>query len=122
MRKSIAFFAICLMMAFASFGQSNQSVNVGDMFTIASVEGDNYQHLKFPRTNFIIKKGGIANYNNVVGQKVKVTAIKEKRGKKVATLVLASGKKFFNSHSSIKAHITEAIDTKELVKKNCCKK
>lgn len=117
MKKLIFIFCVFFLTAISSFGQNNKLVNVGDVFTISSVDGNNYKYLKFPKSNFVVKKGGIVNYNKVVGKKVKVTSIKEKNGTKVATLVLVSGKKFFNSHKSIKAVISDAIENKELVSK-----
>lgn len=104
-----------LFMVVGSYGQRGSNVEVGNVYMISNVKGNNYKYLKFPKSNFVIKKGGIVNYSKVVGQKVKVTSIKEKKGTKVATLVLVSGKKFFNSHKSITAKISDALDNKELV-------
>ena len=96
---------------------SNASVEIGDIFVIGEVYNNNYKHINFPRANFIIKKGGIANYNNVKDKKVEVTLIKEKNdGSLIATIKLASNKFFFNSHKYITVEISEAISQKELLR------
>ena len=96
---------------------SNSIVKVGDVFTIGEVDGNNYKYINFPKTNFIIKKGGIANYNRVKGEEVAITSIKEnKDGNLIATIKLTSEKYFFRSHKYITVQIDEAINEKELLK------
>ena len=109
----LAFFATTLM-----FSQNSTSeYNTGDVFTIAKVNQDNYKHIKFPRANFIIKKGGLANYNNVVGEKVEITSVDErKNGKRMATVKLVESRRFFNSHKYVTVDIDKAIENKELLK------
>ena len=113
MKKILLFIFAAGLLSFTAKGQE---VNVGDTFTIASVESNNYKYIKFPKSNFVIKKGGIVNFNNIQGAKVKVTAIdKNSDGSTVATIALASGKKFFNSHKYVTVIIPAAIDNKELI-------
>ncbi len=112
MKKILLFvFAVGLL----SFSTNAQDVNVGDTFTIASVESNNYKFIKFPKSNFVIKQGGIVNYNKIRGAKVKVTAVEDKNGVKVATIALVSGKRFFNSHKYVNVHISDAVSNKELI-------
>lgn len=93
---------------------SNSNFSVGDTFKIG--EANYYKHINFPRNNFIIKNGGIVNYDKVKGKTVEVTSIDEKKnGTLVATIKLASEKKFFNSHKYVTVAINEAIDSKELI-------
>lgn len=97
------------------FFAQNSDVKVGDVFVIEEVENNNYKHINFPKNNFIIKKGGIANYNKVKGQEVEITSIKEKKdGTLVATIKLTSDKAFFNSHKYLTVDIAKAIENKEL--------
>lgn len=94
---------------------STSNVNVGDTFIIAEVENDNYKHINFPRTNMVIKKGGVVDYHRLIGKKVEITRIKEKKdGTKIATIKLSSGKRFFKSHKYITVDIAEAISSGEL--------
>ena len=95
---------------------SNSDYNIGDVFTIAQANYDNYKYINFPRANFIIKKGGLANYNNVVGEKVEITSIDEKKnGKLIATIKLVESRRFFNSHKYVTVDINKAIENKELL-------
>ncbi|QHI35521.1 hypothetical protein IMCC3317_08670 [Kordia antarctica] len=96
---------------------SNSTIQVGDTFTIGEAYNDNYKHINFPNANFIIKKGGIASYSNIKGEKVEVTSIEEKKdGSLVATIQLTSKRQFFNSHKYVTVVINEAIRNKELMK------
>lgn len=90
--------------------------NVGDTFTIAKVENNHYKHINFPKNNFIRVKGGLANYNSIIGEQVVIHSLKEKKnGKVVACIKLSSGNKFFMSHRYVTVDITEAISTNELL-------
>ncbi len=94
----------------------NYDVKVGDVFYIGNPAASEYQYLETPRANFIIKKGGIADFKTLLDEKVVVTAMGTKRGKTHVTLKRKDGKKFFGSHSTIKAYLSEAISSKELIK------
>lgn len=115
MKNNILFTLLFVFFSGLVYSQNTDSkVNVGDQFVIANT--DNYKHINFPKRNFIIKKGGIANYDNIKGKTVEVTSIKEKKnGNLVATIKLISQKKFFNSHKYVTVNISEAIDNKELI-------
>jgi hypothetical protein len=99
-----------------SFSLSAQgSVKVGDTFTIGEVAKDQYKYIKFPKANIVNKRGGVVDFNRLVGKSVEVTAIKEdKKGNTIATIKLVSGKRFFKSHMYVKVQIDDAIKNKEL--------
>lgn len=108
----LAFFGTIIMYS----QNSTSDFNSGDVFLIGNVDHDNYKHINFPRANFIIKKGGIANYKNIKGEKVIITSIKEKgNGKHIATIKLVEPRKFFNSHAYVTVDIDEAIKNRELL-------
>ena len=118
-RVFLVFFVVFVVflsgMAYAQ--SSSTDVKVGDVFTIAEVQNNNYEHINYPRTNFIIKKGGIADYDSLKGKKIEIYSIKEdKDGSLVATIMLASKKMFFNSHKYVTVSLNEAIEDKELLK------
>lgn len=117
--KKVFFLFVFMTLFFTSANAQdyNSKVNINDVFLVGKVDSNNYKHINFPRANFIIKKGGIANFKNVVGEKVKIISIKEKKdGTKIATIALESGKKFFNSHKYVTVDIDAAIENKELIK------
>ncbi|SHJ37519.1 hypothetical protein [Pseudozobellia thermophila] len=95
---------------------AQENVNVGDVLEIGSPDARTYKHIDFPRANFIIKRGGIANYKNLKGQKVVVTAIEEKKdGSKEIKLKKVNGNRFFGSHAVVAANYRKALETGELV-------
>lgn len=115
MRNNILYTFLLVFFSSIVYAQSsNSDISVGAIYTIG--EADHYKHINFPRNNFIIKNGGIANYNKVKGKTVEVTSINEKKnGTLVATIKLTSEKKFFNSHKYVTVNINEAINNKELL-------
>lgn len=118
MKNNILFSLFVIFCSGIMFAQSeNSTIEVGDTFVISEIHGNNYKHINFPRANFIIKKGGLANYKNIKGKKVQIKSIdKKENGNLIATIELTSKKKFFNSHKYVKVNINEAIYTKELVR------
>mgnify|MGYP003148650108 FL=1 len=92
-------------------------LEVGSVLMIGSPSSNLYEHIEVPRMNFIIKKGGIPNYNTLFESKVVVSKMQVMPdGSKVVHLKRQNGKRFFNSHSYIKARLKEAIDAEELVR------
>jgi len=118
MKNNILYLVFAFFMTGIMYSQSATSdVSAGDIFLIGKADANNYKHINFPRPNFIIKKGGIANYKNIQGEKVVITSIKEKNnGKLVVTIKLLKPRKFFNSHKYVTADINKAIKSKELVR------
>lgn len=112
-------FLLAVLISFFSgiiYSQSS-GVEIGAIFTINKVDGNNYKHINFPKANFIIKKGGIADYTKIVGKQVEITSIKEQEdGSVIATIALTSKKSFFNSHRYVTVDIRDALNDKELVK------
>lgn len=92
-----------------------QDIKVGDVLEIGKPDMPQFKHIDFPRANFIIKKGGIADFKKVVGNKVVVTEIQEtKDGVVEVKLKKTDGKRFFNSHSVVKANLINALESGEL--------
>ncbi len=117
MIQTILSFVLAFFVSGLMFAQNSTSAyKKGDVFQIGSMHYGNYRHINFPRANFIIKKGGIPNYNNIKGQKVVITSIdKESNGKQVAKIKLVDSRKFFKSHTYVTVNIDEAIEHKELL-------
>jgi len=84
MRNSILTLITTFFTAAFIYSQNfTPNFTLGDVFLIGSVSNDTYKHINFPRANFIIKKGGIANYKNIRGAKVVITSIDEKTNGKL---------------------------------------
>ena len=93
-----------------------QEVQVGDTFKIGDPDAPRYRHINFPRPNFIIKKGGVVNYRRLEGNKVVVTAVKEKKDGTLEVMIKRTdGVRFFGSHREVSADLKAALETGELV-------
>lgn len=108
-------FSVCMLNAQTSINQTPTDVQVGDVFEIGTPETNTYKHINFPRANFIIKRGGIANYKQAEGEKVVVTSIKEKKdGTTLIKIKRADGNRFFGSHTVVSVDFKEALASGEL--------
>ena len=115
------FFIVLLVLGTISVNAQNtkqilqEEVEVGDILQIGEPDASRFQHIEFPRPNFIIKKGGIANYKRVEGDKVVVTSIKEtKNGTIEVQIKLANGGRFFRTHNVVTADLKNALESGEL--------
>ncbi|MBT8236880.1 MAG: hypothetical protein KJO04_11850 [Bacteroidia bacterium] len=92
-----------------------QEVTIGDEFIISSVQGTTYNHLIFPRKNFIIKRGGIANTKSVKNLHVIVQSISyDSDGNTLVELGRKDGGRFFRSYKQISARLEKALEAGEL--------
>lgn len=111
-------FSVSMLNAQNTVNQQTTDVQVGDVFEIGKPETNTYKHIKFPRANFIIKRGGIANYKRAEGRTVVVTSIKEKKdGTTQVKIKREDGGRFFGSHTVVAADFNDAIDSGELKSK-----
>ena len=108
---------LCISTAVNAQATTNlNAIKVGDVLMIGNASANLYQHITFPKKNFIIKKGGIVDFKRIPKSKVVVTAILESpEGTTEVSLKLKNGKQFFNSHRIIKADLVKAIHTEELL-------
>ncbi|MGF1560056.1 MAG: hypothetical protein ACFCUL_13280 [Flavobacteriaceae bacterium] len=108
-------FSVSMLNAQTPVEQTATSVQVGDVFQIGKPETNTYKHINFPRANFIIKRGGIANYKKAEGEKVVVSSIKEKKdGTTLVKIKRKDGNRFFGSHTVVSVDIKEALESGEL--------
>ncbi|PIB38276.1 hypothetical protein [Maribacter sp. 4G9] len=108
-------FSVSMLNAQTTVDQTAADVQVGDVFEIGKPETNTYKHINFPRANFIIKRGGIANYKRVEGAKVVVTSIKEKKdGTRQVKIKRTDGNRFFRSHPVVSVDFKEALESGEL--------
>lgn len=114
--KNLLFIPIMLLFAFQVEAQDQtQPVTVGDILVINQPEDLKFKSLQLPKANFIIKKGGIANYKSLIGNKVRVTEVTTNdAGETKVVLEREDGRKFFRTHSAITANINDALENGEL--------
>jgi len=97
--------------------QQKEQINIqkGAVLTIDDPSASDYQHVHFPRKNFIIKRGGIADMKTVLGEKVEVINYTyTSDGSTEVTLKRLDGKKFFRKFPTIKANLEDALSAGEL--------
>ncbi|KPM32823.1 Hypothetical protein I595_1250 [Croceitalea dokdonensis DOKDO 023] len=110
------FFVVMMALSISSItAQENfaKDVQVGQQMMITVPSSGSFQHVKIPKKNFIIKKGGIWNMDSVDNAVVNVISISNGEQPKV-TLERADGKKFFNAYRTIKANFNSAVNSGEL--------
>ncbi|WP_298320259.1 hypothetical protein [uncultured Aquimarina sp.] len=111
----ITFLSIVTMNAQDSKLLSPDTIVIGDVLTLGAPSGQAYQHIFFPRLNFIIKKGGTTNFKKLQGTKVVVTDKQATEGKTHITIKRKDGKKFLNSIAVVKVNLEAAAGAKEIL-------
>lgn len=110
--KHLVSFLTLFIVSFGAFSQAESAeVKVGDIFTIQKSTNLPFDHINFPNANFIIKRGGVANYKSLDDVKVKVVKLLEDDMVKLTTV---NGKKFFNSYKYVNANMAKALQEGEL--------
>ena len=113
-------FAVCFLAGgLALQAQQKQQVSVekGTVLTINEPVADQYRYVLFPRKNFIIKRGGIADMKSVYGKRVEVVDYSYTAdGDTRVTLQRTDGKKFFRNFKTVEAYLEDALNSGELVK------
>lgn len=107
-------FTLFLLMTFLTLS-AQESPKIGDKLIIKEPSGPSYNHIAFPKLNFIVKRGKIANYKSVYDNEVVVREILAKdNGNTYVILEKKDGDKFFGFLTKVKANYNLAIDTGEL--------
>ncbi len=115
MRKYIFMFIVAI--GTFGFAQSvNSDIAIGTVFKIGKSASTKFKHINVPKANMIIKRGGVANYKGLVGRLVVVTSIhKKKNSSTVIRFKLKNGKRFFGSHTLLRANAEKALNSGELI-------
>mgnify|MGYP006181853375 CR=1 FL=1 len=112
--KKILF--ILLFFGYTILASAQNTPKVGDLFVINKPYGQNYTHVKFPRLNILTKRGKVANYKSVYGNRVTVDDVITKAdGSIYVMLKKKDGTKFFGYLNTVKAHYAKALEAKEIL-------
>lgn len=114
--QKIAFIIILGITFSVNAQKTDDLVSVGETFSIQESDNYQYSHINFPKPNFIIKKGAIADYKKLRGVQVVVSEIKSNKGKTRVVLKRKDGKKFFGNFPSVTANIEDAVASGELIR------
>lgn len=95
--------------------ETSHNLRKGDVVILADRKGTAYRHLDFPRKNIIIKRGAIADFNNLIGKKLVVERIETTTdGITIAVLKRKDGLNFFRFYPRVRADIEKALTEGEL--------
>jgi len=107
---------ITLLLFFTTQGQEQiKDIKIGDILTLGAPSAKSYRYINFPKTNFIIKKGGIANYKAIAGNRIIVTEVNGLDGYTKIIFKREDGIKFFNSKTLVSANLEKAVEKKEIL-------
>lgn len=120
--KNILIINFLLFFSFQLSGQSSEQISgekfaIGDTYFIGQPSGQDYNHIKFPRRNFIMKRGGLPNYKNLIGKEILVTGTRVRNDRQEVTIKRMDGLNFFGSYPEVKVDIENAIQSGELIRK-----
>jgi len=115
---SIAFLMICGLMSYQINATNiDNNPEVGDRLLIQSPENTTYTAVNMPKLNFVVKKGGVANYKSVQNTLVEVVRISQnKKGENIVRLQRVDGTKILGLKKSISANYDQALQLGELKK------
>lgn len=90
-------------------------VSKGDVIEIGQPSASTFKYINLPRPNFLIKRGGIASFNKLIGQKIEISEIKTTKDCKIEVLVKRQdGRKFFNTLKTITIDLDKAVKAGEI--------
>ncbi|MBT8287779.1 MAG: hypothetical protein HKN00_09550 [Flavobacteriaceae bacterium] len=114
--KNLFFFTFSIIFFLSATAQSdlNTVQKTDDEYVLNKPSNQSYRYVQFPRPNFVIKRGGIANYRALVGVKLRIHSVDE--SKELVYLTRSDGKKFFNKYKLVSADLNKAVNSGELSK------
>ncbi|WP_405205322.1 hypothetical protein [Aquimarina sp. LLG6339-5] len=110
----IAFISVLTIQAQEQNFTSPDNVNIGDIMTLGKPSGKTYKHILFPKTNFIMKKGGTTNYRRLKGLRVIITNKETTEGKTIISIKRNDNKQFLNTIRIVKVNLEAALEAKEI--------
>lgn len=104
-----------LSIGFLQAQENNEIIKKGTVLALGPTNASGYKHIHFPRKNFIIKHGAIANFNGLMGKNLVVYRIEtNKFGMTNAVLKRKDGLKFFRFYPTVSADVDKALEKGEL--------
>lgn len=114
MRKSAIMMAFLCSIGMLQAQENTSIIEKGAVLTLGNVTASSYQHIDFPRKNIIIKRGAIADFNNLEGRKVIVEEVVSANGQTKVTLKRKDGRNFFRFWPTVTSDIEMALAKGEL--------
>ncbi|MFK7811192.1 MAG: hypothetical protein AB8B59_01785 [Maribacter sp.] len=115
MKKVVILIASFLMTTALLAQENTNTINQGTILILGSTNAHGYQHIDLPRKNTIIKRGAIADYNNLEGCQVLVTEVHTRSSGTEIVLKRKDGLNFFRFFPTVKANFEKAVVKGELI-------
>lgn len=117
MRKYAIFAISALLFPLSAAMAQIAPIDEGAVLEIVKPDGD-FQHLKVPRKNIIIKQGGIPNYFALDGSLVVVEEVQQLGDQHKVVIKRKDGGKFLRRYRTLTAYWPEALESGELRRVN----
>ncbi|MBD1260387.1 hypothetical protein HZY62_07295 [Maribacter polysiphoniae] len=117
MRKLIFLTTVLLCFGWVKGQQTEFPIEKGSIFILGTPSsGLEFKYIHFPKRNFIIKRGGIADYKEIIGKKVEVSqVVSSQNGETEIILKPLDGQRFFKVFPKVKADYEKALGRGELI-------
>jgi hypothetical protein len=115
MKKLGLYLALITSVGLLNAQEQGSTIAIGDVLVLSQPSSSSYLYIDFPKPNIIIKRGAIATFNNLIGQKLTVIEIiTTKDGGKDAVLVRKDGRNFFRFFPKVTSNLNKALANGEL--------
>ncbi|MGK0494496.1 MAG: hypothetical protein ACJAU2_000875 [Maribacter sp.] len=115
MKKLSLYLAFIISVGLLNAQGQDNTIAIGDVLVLSQPSGSSYQYIDFPKPNIIIKRGGIATFNNLIGQKlIVIEIITTEDGSKDAVLTRKDGQNFFRFFPKVSSNLDKALANGEL--------
>ncbi len=114
MKKAVIFIVHICMTITLTAQKNIDIVEKGTILKLGQVSASSYQYIDFPRKNIIIKRGAIADFNNLEDRKVVVEEVSTLNGKTTVILKRKDGCNFFRFWPTVTSDIEMALAKGEL--------
>lgn len=118
MKKAIILVLNLLMTATLLAQENVAIIEKGAILKLGKASALGYKHIDFPRKNTIIKRGAIADFNNLAYRKVVVKEVLSRNGDTKIVLERKDGLNFFRFFPTVEASLEKALAKGELILPN----
>ncbi|WP_372756528.1 hypothetical protein [Mariniflexile sp.] len=119
MKKMYFLLLLASSFAFANNGQpfefNQNEPKIGDVLVINATSNVKYNHINFPQLNIVAKRGNLANYKSVHGNRVVIKEVMNNNNGNTTVLIENEDEsKFFGIVKQVKANYTKSIASGEM--------
>lgn len=117
MRKLLVFLLFFPVTGLLHAQETDTRLAQGSELTINAPKGERYAYLAFPRKHTIIKRGAIADFNALAGEKVVISEIyTNNAGVTYAQIRRKDGHSFFRFYPTVTVRLDDALANGELIR------